>query len=144
MKTIKLTEEQYQALQNGESITLEPPKKKWEPQHGNYTISGGDVFKASSIIYAKFGASRKTKQQAEKTSDKMRAFNRLLAYVDEFAPDYDPDWSKETNKYYVYVTNKGEYIYVSDIHCKDIGKVYMPEDVARTLVEKLNSGEVVL
>ena len=39
--TIQLTAEQFEALQSGQPITIEPPKPaitKWEPAGGEYTI----------------------------------------------------------------------------------------------------------
>ena len=40
-RTIQLTAEQFQALQSGQPITIEPPKPaiiKWEPKPGKFTI----------------------------------------------------------------------------------------------------------
>ena len=87
-KTIILTDDQFAALQNGESITIEPPKpevKVWEPEGGNWTIFGdGAITEAQSIPrFALYGAERPTKEQAIAARDKMHTFNRILAYVDE-------------------------------------------------------------
>ena len=38
MKTINLTDEQYQALIDGESVTITPPAKKWNPCKGNWYV----------------------------------------------------------------------------------------------------------
>ena len=146
-KTIELTQDQYDALQNGESITINPPKKKWEPEGGKWVISG--IGKASdSMSWADgcttFGVTRKTKAQAEKAAEAMRIHNRLLAYVDEHAPDWVADWDDSIQtKWYVYKF-KNIYHASSMLVNNLIGVVYMPLHVAEDLVKKLNSGEVVL
>lgn len=124
-------------------------KKQWEPEGGTFTImSDGNL---SAIVpsmpnHRNFGTERKTKEQAEKARDKMRVFNRLLSYVDEHAPDYEPDWDDiEPEKYciaYNYLHEKWEKI--ANNYLQTIGAVYMPRTVAENLCRKLNSGEVVL
>lgn len=56
---------------------------KWEPQGGCFYVNGyGEV---TSFMYQidEFGTARSTKKQAEAARDKMRMFNRLLAWLDE-------------------------------------------------------------
>ena len=121
--------------------------KVWEPKGGNFTIiSDGTVIRDNSIYYHRnFGTERPTEAQAEKARDEMRIFNRLLAYRDEFAPDYTPEWTKSTDKYYVYF-NRNDKCWskcYSNKH-KTPGCIYMPKEIADALVGKLNKGEVVL
>ena len=55
--TIQLTTEQFQALQSGQPITIEPPKPaitKWEPIGGHYCIINYCLFFnniVSSLLY---------------------------------------------------------------------------------------------
>lgn len=121
------------------------PPVLWEPKGGEYFISGsGSIFNEDNGKQSKvFGTQRETQELAEKALDKMRRFNRLLAYVDEACGGYD--YKDESDNYYVYfsLTNNNwcasfEYSSYSPT------KVYMPKKVSEELVEKLNSGEVVL
>lgn len=121
---------------------------KWEPEGGEYFINtAGDCRRCASDEDSKnFGTERKTKEAAEKASAKMRVFNRLLAYVDELAPDYEPDWRfiDDRNCYIYYSHQGGKFQYSRDYLSECLGTVYMPKHVAIALVDKLNSGEVVL
>ena len=151
---IELTQEQAEAFGRGESITLTPKPKQWEPRGGHYWVCGwGDVFHsterdtcAPTRRTTKFGVERQTAEAAEKASAAMRTHNRLLAYVDEFGGDWEADWSdnKQYN-YCVYYTPSlntwsAKWYSTSCIG----GTVYMSRDCAKGLVAKLNSGEVVL
>jgi len=152
--TITLTECQMQQLQAGESITIEPPKVKptqWEPKGGSYWIDStgyvGHVLLAGSVEeYKRFGTERDSETQAEKAIKAIRIHNRLLTYVDEFDPNYNPDWANPyENKYYVYYDhNSGKWSYSQFYSRCAIGIVYMSKECAKALVTKLNSGEVVL
>lgn len=124
---------------------IEEKQKQWEPEGGEFLChhtgfivdSNKDDF-ASKIN----GCAYKTGKQAEKAAAAMRTHNRLLAYVAEFAPDYEFAFGKEN--WYVCNLNGGDFSAGGDIYIKDVGKVYMPKDVALELRRKLNSGEVVL
>lgn len=117
---------------------------KWEPKGSKYYVSSeGFVGYANSADETRlFGMEYATHEQAEKAAKAMRAHNRLLAYVAEFAPDYEPDWTDgefcieyfHDSKEYDVEVNFGE----------RLGAVYMPKHVAVELCEKLNSGEVEL
>jgi hypothetical protein len=124
-------------------------EEKWEPKGGKYFIhAGGRVREEiSDGLSRKFGVERKTREAAEKARDEMRVFNRLLAYRDEFAPGYAPDWNDATEKKaYVYWSHASasSWLVGTRGHTQDAGAVYMPFDVAIDLARKLNSGEVVL
>jgi len=148
---IELTQEQAKAFGRGESITLTPKPKQWEPRGGGYWVCGwGDVFDCGTVTRtSKFGVERQTAEAAEKASAAMRTHNRLLAYVDEFGGDWEADWSDSSQgNYYVYCNgrnspNKWD-SYYSDGNERYSGTVYMSRDCAKGLVAKLNSGEVVL
>lgn len=119
---------------------------KWEPIGGPWAVNTtGTVEYWNSNGRRFFGCERKTKEQAEKAAKKMRTFNRLLAYVDEHAPDYEADWSKNGKNYFVCFDHdikkwKVEY----DLQEEDAAQVYMPKEVAIKLADDLNSGRVEL
>lgn len=152
--TITLTREQFNALQRGEAVTIQPPKpKKWEPAAGRYLVnaSGTVISSAESRVKADssaviFGVTYKTRESADKARAAMRAHNRLLAYVAEFDPDFVPDWEDlRQSKYSVHKNHSDAvWAYFCNEFREHIGAVYMSEQCARGLVEKLNSGEVVL
>lgn len=123
-------------------------KEVWEPEGGDWAVSSaGNIYRCPVNPSSKdFGMQRKTEAAAEKAHDEMRVFNRLLAYRDEFAPGYEPDWGNDMlYKYFVqYVHTSGEYSVNSVSFIDRTGAVYMPKDVAEELCRKLNSGEVVL
>ena len=125
----------------------EPKVVQWQPQRGDYFVAvhGGIVADKPTQQAREFGSVRPTEELAEKARDAMRIHNRLLAYTHEFAPDYEPDWKSTVMKAYVtYDHELKEWYLYHDMFCESPGTVYMPEEVAESLVEKLNRGEVVL
>ena len=146
--TIKSTQEQMEKLQAGESITIEPPKpSQWEPKGGSHYILGTKVSIGRSMEeYRQFGLERTDRAQALKAVKAMRIHNRLLAYVEEFDPNYNPDWvNPDDDKYFVYYDNKHrKWFIASHLYAYVPGSVYMSKACAKTLLTKLNSGEVVL
>lgn len=151
MKTRTELENELKLLESGaasirEQLTAMP--KQWEPEGGRYFIcASGNVANEESTTECKiFGTERKTREAAERAAIEMRKFNRLLAYRDEFAPGYEPDWNDETTEktYVLQDRASGKYLVADNIMCQTLGAVYMPFDVAHSLCRKLNSGEVVL
>lgn len=150
--TIALTDEQAEALENGESITIEPPKskpKKWVPKEGSWYI-GTTVQSPLQVVCNpasnNTGLYRDTKKDALKAGLAIRTHNRLLAYVAEFDRGWEADWDDDGQiKYYVYYN---KFIEVWDYAYSPLdfvlSTVYMSEQCAYELVDKLNSGEVVL
>jgi hypothetical protein len=126
---IELTQEQVAAFNRGESFTITPKPKKWEP-----------------VSYREFGAERQTKEAAEKACAVMRTHNRLLAYVYEFGGDWVADWNfKAQMKYYInYDAIEDDWWVCWANWTCCLGTVYMSEECAEGLVDKLKSGEVVL
>ena len=147
---IELTQEQAEAFGRGESITITPKPKQWEPRGGYYAVLSSGFYSPLAVITAKkrkFGVARQTKEAAEKASAAMRTHNRLLAYVDEFGGNWEADWSDNHQyNYCVQYFNKLKTWCANYNHttrCTS-GTVYMSEACAKGLVAKLNSGEVVL
>lgn len=124
--------------------------EKWEPKGGDYWVnSWGQICFAGGISGKEkrdFGAEHATRQQAEKAAKAMRAHNRLLAYVAEFAPDWEPDWLDEyqLKAEVVFSASSGEWYVECSVNCFNPSAVYMPEYVAEELAAKLNTGEVEL
>jgi len=146
--TITLTEEQAQQLCKGESITISPKPKQWEPKGGEYCITtNGKVIKEASLPeFRKFGTERQTQEEAEDARDAMRVHNRLLAWVAENDKGWVADWEDATQtKYYIFHSYSPEkYGYYSTSQIKDLGTVYMSKSAAERLVKLLNEGVVVL
>ena len=151
MKTRTELENELKLLESGadairEQLAAMP--KQWEPEGGLWLVSsGGHAIEYQEFQGARdFGSERKTREAAERAAIEMRKFNRLLAYRDEFAPGYEPDWgnSEEVKTYVFQDHQSGKYHFAINALCKTIGAVYMPDGVARELCRKLNSGEVVL
>jgi len=148
MKIDKLEQLLKQKAEIEEQIKLieeEKLKQKWEPVGGDYYVcSDGEVDQCHSIEgFRLFGTERQTQEQAEKARDKMRVFNRLLAYQDEFCADYE--FVKNKNNYFVYFdeNNKIYDLDYNDAHYT-LGVVYFNYEIARELAGKLNSGVVEL
>jgi hypothetical protein len=129
---------------------LEKPKpKQWEPRGGYHAVLSNGFNLPLAVITAeqrKFGIVRHTREEAEKARDAMRTHNRLLAYVDEFGGDWVTNWSDDRQaKYSVRYSHLSKMWSLSwDMTVCIIGTVYMPEDCAKGLIAKLESGEVVL
>ena len=147
---IELTQEQAEAFGRGESITITPKPKQWEPRGGYYAVLSSGFYSPLAVITAKkrkFGVARQTKEAAEKASAAMRTHNRLLAYVAEFGGDWEADWKniqqEKCSVNYSYSACCGWYLHTRCSVCTS-GTVYMSQDCAQGLVAKLNSGEVTL
>jgi hypothetical protein len=119
--------------------------KQWEPEGGEWFIDYcGAVDRFKSIDSTRmFGLERTTKEQAEKARDKIRVFNWLLAFHDEFCPDFEHTQNEE-NWSIVYDDNREEYLAVCYRNWNQIVGIYFPEHIAKDLRNKLNSGKVVL
>lgn len=152
---MKLTKDQIEAiralsaeladkLESGESVTIEPPPRVWEPQGGGYSLNGcGEVYGGGGDEeWRMHGNTRQTREAAERLARDQRIFNRLHAYREEFAPGYVVPpaggiaWTPclcEDGKYRVFGTRD-----------RIVGATYMSNDFCQALCDKLNSGEVVL
>lgn len=153
MKTIQLTDEQYNALKNGESITLEPPKKgPWKPEKGKaywHVTSMG--FTADSATYHANGADRgrlafgnifSSEENAQKASKVMRTHNRILQYIIENDSDWEADWNDRSQKKWFIRFNHDENKWKSDYntYSQKAGGLYCSHQCCDELVELLNNG----
>lgn len=147
LQRIEEMERQLAALKA--EVAQEARPKQWRPQAGGFYVdeSGFVAEAVSHLVNSQdFGTERKTKEQAEKAAAAMRTHNRLLAYVAEFAPIWNPDWgNKKISKWSIGFNHEtGKYQVVFYGFLEEVGIVTMPEPVAIELCRKLNSGEVVL
>ena len=115
---IELTQEQAEAFGRGESITLTPKPKQWRP-----TVGLDWVYRA-----------------------RISTYTRLLQYVKEFGGDWEADWENSEQLKYSVMYDDISKRWNRDFSQRGCtgGTVYMSKDCAAGLVDKLNSGEVVL
>ena len=120
--------------------------EKWQPKGGEWYIGiDGTVNNGLTVKqYAAFGIERDDNLVAENAAKAMRAFNRLLAYRDEFFPE----WEEYTGDLYYVArrddTNEFKYFLTyTDANHFD-GRVLFSDSVVLDLIRKLNSGEVEL
>ena len=118
------------------------PVEQWEPAEGIYFIDEcGEVISASSTHATRqFGLERSDLGIAIRAAKEIRIHNRLLAYRDEFYPEYD----KKNDRHYVYLMRDSNEFCSAQTEYDDLCVVYMSRKVAEELCAKLNSGEVVL
>ena len=142
LERIEEMEKQLAALRA--EVEQEQKPKQWEPKGGNWVAnswSSKATYHEHRVITSD-GDSRETEESARKAAKEITRFKRLLAYRDEFAPDYEFQFGKG-NEFILQRVCK-TYGVGSDDMYRDNSKVYMPEDVAVELCRKLNSGEVML
>ena len=150
--TIQLTTEQFQALQSGQPITIEPPKPtitKWEPIGGRFTV---DVIKLNSYEicsenkYRLAGVEYQIKAQANSAAKAIRAYARQLAWLAENDDGWVADWnntSTDANKYYVYFDHTHKKAFSTyKVRAQSVGLVYMSKQNAEKLAQLMNDGIV--
>lgn len=145
MKTIELTDEQYEKLCSGEDIIIKPPNKKWIPHPGSHAINiNGTIYFDNIPKNNSFGNVRDCKRLADAAAKRMITNNLISAYVDEMAPSYAPNWNDSTGLRYTigYSYPRSKYVVIMSSHIRNLSDVYMPKEIANELCEKLNSGEV--
>lgn len=120
--SIQLTAEQFQALQSGQPITIEPPKPtitKWEPIGGEYTIKTAldDVVKCKSAKpFRLVGLEYQTQAKANSAAKALRSYARQLAWVSEHYPDYNiSEKSYETDLILATLPNNIAYHLINEI-----------------------------
>ena len=147
--TIQLTAEQFEALQSGQPITIEPPKPtitKWEPAGGEYTIKTAldDVVKCKSAkLFRLVGLEYQTQSQADSAAKQLRAYARQLAWLAENDDGWVADWSKDQNKYFVsYSHEKAKFDKTFCYQAAHVNLIFMSEANATKLAQLMNDGIV--
>ena len=144
--TIQLTAEQFQALQSGQPITIEPPKPtttKWEPRGGNIQIT------ASLNVTGKWeptsaGMCYPNINKADSAAKAIRAYARQLAWLAENDDGWVADWSNsEQDKYHIYIGHSSNEIRTYRNYTdQSIGIIYMSQANATKLARLMNDGIV--
>ena len=144
--TIQLTAEQFQALQSGQPITIEPPKPtttKWEPRGGNIQIT------ASLNVTGKWeptsaGMCYPNINKANSAAKALRSYARQLAYLAENDDGWVADWSNsDQGKYHIYIEHNSNKIKTyTNFTDQSIGLIYMSEANATKLAQLMNDGIV--
>ena len=147
--TIQLTAEQFEALQSGQPITIEPPKPaiiKWEPKPGRFTadISAVKSYESASAKECQLaGIEYQTESQADSAAKAIRAYARQLAYLAENDDGWVADWSKDQNKYYVtYSHQKAKFETTFCFQSNHLSTIFMSEANATKLAQLMNDGIV--
>ena len=148
--TIQLTAEQFEALQSGQPITIEPLKPaitKWEPIGGRYTIDLMSLVSyetQSTNEYRLAGVEYQTKSQADSAAKQLRAYARQLAWLAENDDGWVADWNDyDQNKYFVYIAYKSNKVKAYKNYTdQSIGLIYMSQANAEKLAQLMNDGIV--
>ena len=111
---------------------------KWEPEGGSWVIEDDGIvneYKDIANYSNDFGTTRPTKEQAEAARDKMRVFNRLLAYVDEHTV------KGEEHNCCLTIDGYGDF---EITYNAVIGAVRMPYRLCNQLINDIGTGKVIL
>ena len=144
--TIQLTAEQFEALQSGQPITIEPPKPaitKWEPRGGSIQIT------SSLNVTGKWdptsaGMEYPNTDKANSAAKALRAYARQLAWLAENDDGWIADWSNSNQfKYFVYIAHSSNKVSIyKNFTAQSFGIVYMSESNATKLAQLMNNGIV--
>ena len=148
--TIQLTAEQFEALQSGQPITIEPPKPaitKWEPAGGKYIIHTELDLQLRNQTFAPYkllSLGFQTVDQANLAMKALHSYARQLAYLAENDDGWVADWSKKgQSKYFIYIEHKSNKVSVyRSFTDQSFGLVYMSQDNATKLAQLMNDGIV--
>ena len=148
--TIQLTAVQFEALQSGQPITIEPPKPaitKWEPKPGRFTadITTVKSYESTSTKeYQLAGMEYQTQSQADSAAKQLRAYARQLAWLAENDDGWIADWSNSNQfKYFVYIAHSSNKVSIyKNFTAQSFGIVYMSESNATKLAQLMNNGIV--
>lgn len=144
--TIQLTAEQFEALQSGQPITIEPRKPaitKWEPRGGSSRITTS-LNVAGKWDPTSAGMEYPNNAKAASAAKALRAYARQLAWLSENDDGWVADWSNEDqNKYFVLYSHdckkfQTTYCYQSQY----INTIFMSQANATKLAQLMNDGIV--
>ena len=148
--TIQLTAEQFEALQSGQPITIEPPKPtitKWEPTGGKCIIHTELDLKLRNQTFAPYkllSLGFQTVDQANLAMKALHSYARQLAWLAENDDGWVADWpNRNLLKYYVYYNHESKNTLISfDTSAQTIGCIYMSKANATKLAQLMNDGIV--
>ena len=114
--------------------------QNWNPKGGYYYItSNGWIDEVETSEQSRnFGTERETEEEAEQAIEKMKIFNRLLAYKDEFDPGYI--FTPHKSNYYVYLDRREDvWHYGNDTVCENPTSIYFSsKELVEDLIKKLH------
>lgn len=97
MKTIELTQEQWDALQSGETVTITPPPVKWELNQGEWIVGANYVRRClAHDVPSALNNVWPTKGQAWYAADQQAVWNALMQRWLSLVGDWRPDWDSQT------------------------------------------------
>ena len=147
--TIQLTAAQFEALQSGQPITIEPPKPaitKWEPAVGKYIIHTELDLQLRNQTFAPYkllSLGFQTADQANLAMKALLSYARQLAWLAENDDGWVADWSKDQNKYYVtYSHEKAKFETTYCYQSNHLSTIFMSEANATKLAQLMNDGIV--
>ena len=148
--TIQLTAEQFEALQSGQPITIEPPKPtitKWEPIGGKCIIHTELDLQLRNQTFAPYkllSLGFQSPSQANLAMKALHSYARQFAWLAENDDGWVADWSKEGQaKYFVYIAHKSNKVSIDrSFTDQSFGLVYMSEPNAIKLAQLMNDGIV--
>ena len=148
--TIQLTAEQFQALQSGQPITIEPPKPaitKWEPIKGMHNVDFIELKSYEAFSNDKYrlaGVEYQTKFQADSAAKAIRAYARQLAWLAENDDGWVADWNDhDQNKYFVsYSYEKAKFEKTFCYQAAYVNLIFMSQANAEKLAQLMNDGIV--
>ena len=120
--------------------------EKWEPKGGTWFVNVRGETQLDNVVKSRipFGMTFQTKEQAETATKLMRERNRIIQYVLGHVPDWKFEFVLGVNNYYVYYNSNISKWCCGFVCVQESQNIYMPEWVADTLVDDLNSGRVEL
>ena len=148
--TIQLTAAQFEALQSGQPITIEPPKPaitKWEPAVGKYIIHTELDLQLRNQTFAPYkllSLGFQTADQANLAMKALLSYARQLAWLAENDDGWVADWNDyNQNKYHIYIEHKSNKVkWYRNFTDQSFGIVYMSEANATKLAQLMNDGIV--
>ena len=147
---IQLTAKQFEALQSGQSITIEPPKQaitKWEPTGGKCIIHTELDLKLRNQTFAPYkllSLGFQTVAQADLAMKALHSYARQLVWLTENNDGWKVNWlDADQRKYYVVYLHKSKKFEVDYCYATNhLGAIYMSKDNATKLAQLMNDGVV--
>lgn len=141
LQRIKEMENQLAALRA--EIETESKVEKWMPK-GTFVMlgNGGIANDKTPGNYVNMGNVRATEPLAKRAIKRRLPRDLIAAYVDEYEPDYEPDWSDGSEPKCSVAYRSPEWHIVSNYHVRSPSDVYMPQKLAKQLLEDIKSGRV--
>lgn len=141
MPTLEITQELLDKLNNGESITIEPPKKKIELEKLSYCFTNAESMNRDRNNFPiQYGRYRKTVEACELARKRMNKMNPLSQLAHQLGGE--KEFEKNIHNYCVqYSHNFDKYVVNCATDAEIIGAVYMTQKCAIEIRELLNGGE---